>query len=66
VGYAPAALTHPTGCSIFGWERGCACGQANDLWHAERALKKVEAKIPTAKARQRDFHAASDVVQTVL
>ena len=25
--------------------------QAYDLWHAERALKKVVAKIPTAKAR---------------
>jgi addiction module HigA family antidote len=27
--------------------------QAYDLWHAERALKKVVAKIPTAKARAR-------------
>ena len=26
--------------------------QAYDLWHAERALKKVIAKIPTAKARE--------------
>jgi len=25
--------------------------QAYDLWHAERALRKVVAKIPTAKAR---------------
>jgi len=25
--------------------------QAHDLWHAERALRKVVAKIPTAKAR---------------
>jgi hypothetical protein len=25
--------------------------QASDLWHAERALKKEIAKIPTAKAR---------------
>jgi len=25
--------------------------QAYDLWHAERALKKVVAKIPTAKAK---------------
>ena len=24
---------------------------AHDLWHAERALRKVVAKIPTAKAR---------------
>ena len=28
-----------------------AMQQAYDLWHAERALKKVVAKIPTAKAR---------------
>jgi addiction module HigA family antidote len=28
-----------------------ALQQAYDLWHAERALKKVVAKIPTAKAR---------------
>ena len=25
--------------------------QTYDLWHAERALRKVVAKIPTAKAR---------------
>jgi addiction module HigA family antidote len=25
--------------------------QAHDLWHAERALRKVVAKIPTAKAK---------------
>jgi plasmid maintenance system antidote protein VapI len=25
--------------------------QAYDLWHAERALRKVVAKIPAAKAR---------------
>jgi hypothetical protein len=29
--------------------------QAHDLWHAERALRQVVAKIPTAKARGREL-----------